>query len=496
MNNIPESVQYVVIGAGIHGLSAGWHLAMELKRRGRGSGQDVIILDKTGVGAGASGIACGCVRNFYMTEPLHAILRHSVDVWTYDPVAFGFQQVGYIAAGEGHETVNYERVQKSQNSVGYPSDLYTGAESRKFLKSIWPDFNADRIDVVLHEKVSGYAGTRQSVKGLAQKCADNGVRIFSGVEVTGYDVQGGQVRGIYFKGGETADYSPRSEAERGGSQQTIVPGAKRSGAADYSPRSEAERGGRRQTAVGGPHEGHIKCDLVIWGLGAWTGKHWEMLGKPRTVDCTYADGTAVAKDMWTYWRLREGEVYYDQPYLTADGMNPPVLHVETSEPVVDWTTGEQLGEYLYVYFKNGTERMDRPGLQGGTTPVKIGPKAVTDPYGHANDDYQAEPEFADYFCAAMAQTISRFEGIRPNFRERRNGGIGAFTPDNVPVFDWAAPNVYMIADSNHGYKMTGVGKLVSKFLMGDDVPELNPFRFSRYAEGQTFGASNSHSPWV
>ncbi len=90
MSKVPESVKYVVVGAGIHGLSSAWHLAMELEARGRGNGQDVVVLDKTGPGAGASGIACGCVRNFYMTEPIHAILRHSVDVWMYDPVAFGF----------------------------------------------------------------------------------------------------------------------------------------------------------------------------------------------------------------------------------------------------------------------------------------------------------------------------------------------------------------------------------------------------------------------
>jgi hypothetical protein len=44
--------------------------------------------------------------------------------------------------------------------------------------------------------------------------------------------------------------------------------------------------------------------------------------------------------------------------------------------------------------------------------------------------------------------------------------------------------------------MTGVGKLVARYLMGDDVLELKPFAFSRFAEGKTFGASNSHSPWV
>ena len=33
---IPRSARYVVIGAGIHGLSTGWHLAMELERRKQG----------------------------------------------------------------------------------------------------------------------------------------------------------------------------------------------------------------------------------------------------------------------------------------------------------------------------------------------------------------------------------------------------------------------------------------------------------------------------
>ena len=145
MSAIPSSVKYVVVGAGIHGLSTGWHLAMELKARGRGSGADVVVLDKSGPGAGASGIACGCVRNFYMTEPLHAILKHSVDVWTYDPVAFGFQQTGYVSCGETNQIADYERIHKSQNAAGYNSEMYVGQEARSFLKSMWPDFNHRRV---------------------------------------------------------------------------------------------------------------------------------------------------------------------------------------------------------------------------------------------------------------------------------------------------------------------------------------------------------------
>ena len=68
----------------------------------------------------------------------------------------------------------------------------------------------------------------------------------------------------------------------------------------------------------------------------------------------------------------------------------------------------------------------------------------------------------------------------------------------MPIFDWIAPNVYMIADSNHGFKMTGVGKLVAKLLAGGEQRRRNcsRSRFDRFAKGKTFGASNSHCPWV
>ncbi|MCH8088063.1 MAG: FAD-binding oxidoreductase [Chloroflexi bacterium] len=443
MAKLPESVKYVIIGAGVHGMSTAWHLAMELEARGHGSGKDIAILDKGHVGAGATGVACGCIRNFYMVEPLHAILRHSVDVWAHDPISFGFQQVGYVSCGEANQVPDFERMHKSQNSVGYLSDLYVGKDARKFLKSIWPDFKTEGIDVALMERLSGYTGVRQTIDGFTDKCASYGVPIFTGVEVTGYDIRAGQVNAVI------------------------------------------------------TNEGAIRCDAVIWCLGPWTPEHWKMLGKPMTLDCRYPDGGVETKDMWTYWRLREGEVYYDEPYLNPEGKKLPVLHIEKmNTPVVDEETGKKLGDYLYVYFKNANERMDRPGMQGGGVPVKVGVEASVDPYGHANEEYQAEPEFADYFCAAMGQTMSRFEGCRPNFRERRNGGIGAFTPDNVPIFDWVLPNLYMIEDSGHGFKMVGVGKLVARLLEGDDVEELKPFALSRFAEGRTFGKSNSHSPWV
>ena len=188
MARLPSSTGYVVVGAGIHGLSTAWHLAKELVASGKGSGRDVVLIDKSGPGAGATGIACGCVRNFYMTEPLHAILRHSIDVWMDDPVNFGFQQVGYVSCGEANQIDDYLAIQASQAAADYPSRVYVGQEARDFLTGIWPDFKTAHIEVAIHETLSGYAGTMQVCRGLAEKCRQLGVAMISGVEVTGYDV--------------------------------------------------------------------------------------------------------------------------------------------------------------------------------------------------------------------------------------------------------------------------------------------------------------------
>ena len=88
--------RYVIIGAGIHGLSTAWHLARELRARGLGGGEDILVLDKSGVGAGASGIACGTVRNNYFQPAMRELMAHSVSVWESDPDAFSYHPVGFL----------------------------------------------------------------------------------------------------------------------------------------------------------------------------------------------------------------------------------------------------------------------------------------------------------------------------------------------------------------------------------------------------------------
>ena len=53
----------------------------------------------------------------------------------------------------------------------------------------------------------------------------------------------------------------------------------------------------------------------------------------------------------------------------------------------------------------------------------------------------------------------------------------------------------MIADANHGYKMIGVGELVSKEIIGQESQKLKPFRFNRYEKGELHPVSSSPFPW-
>ena len=138
------------------------------------------------------------------------------------------------------------------------------------------------------------------------------------------------------------------------------------------------------------------------------------------------------------------------------------------------------------------------GVQGGAMPYKVegDPDEVkVAPYGPESPDFVVGEDFAHMWCSALAFCQKRFEGKYPYYRKESSGGIGVFAPDNFPVFDVFHQNCYIIADSNHGYKMIGVGKLVAGEIMGSRSVILEPFRLLRFAEGKLHPVSHSPFPW-
>ena len=184
---MPARAAFVIIGAGIHGLSTAWHLAMA-----RGRGDDILVVDKTGIGAGASGIACGVVRNNYFQSPMRELMAHSVAVWESDPAAFAYHGVGYLQISPASMRAGIEKIHGEQRAIGYESTLVGGGkESDAYMKSIFHDWQAAGVDSVLHEKRGGFANNIASVRGLAAKAEALGVKIISGATVTGFARESG-----------------------------------------------------------------------------------------------------------------------------------------------------------------------------------------------------------------------------------------------------------------------------------------------------------------
>ncbi|MEX0851624.1 MAG: FAD-binding oxidoreductase [Gaiellaceae bacterium] len=429
---------YVVVGAGIHGLSTAYHLARDLSARGLGSGADIVVLDKAEPGAGASGIACGVVRNNYFQPAMSELMQACVEVWESDPAAYAYNPVGYIALGaaiqEDDLTATYER----QERIGYRSELILGeAEVDAHMKGLFPDWRAKGVTACLHEHQGGFAFNMASVDGLYGKCREAGVSVLTGVEVTGFEEEGdGSIAAV-------------------------------------------------ETSTGRIEVG----EQVVIAPGPWAKRFWAMLGMPETIDVHTSSGD-IARDqpMWTYWNLQEGEVGIDPMlFATADGGPPPVIHLDTDAPL-HTDEGELISDELWgIYFKR-----DRHSVQGGASPLVVQDDVVLDPYPQTTD---IDPTFPDLFCAGLSHAMSRFEGCRPLYKNARSGGVGAFTADNFPVFDYFRPNLYAILDSNHGYKMIGVGKEVASVLLGGHSRLLYPFRFERFATGDLHPVSSSPYPW-
>ncbi|HML92680.1 FAD-binding oxidoreductase [Methyloceanibacter sp.] len=442
------SSKYVIIGAGIHGLSTAYHLALQLKATGKGSGEDILVVDKAAIGGGASGIACGVVRNNYFQPAMRELMAHSVEVWESDPKAYSYHPVGYmqISAECMHEDV--ATIYEQQQAIGYESTFIEGTDDcQKYMLGLFDDWQAKGITSVLHEKRGGYANNTAALYGLAGKAEEQGVRISTGVEVQGFE------------------FAPGSGAVTG-----VI-----------------------------TNRGTIACDEVIIGPGPWVLKFWDMLDLPRAISIKGADGTMHDNvPMWKFWCLEEGTLGVDPDmHKTNDGKMPPVIHVDTDAPLYSDVDGSVITDKLWgLYYKPD---FNFGGIQGGASPYKVDEdpyKVALDPYGPDSPDFIVGDDFIHMWCSMLAHCQKRFEGKISSYKHKeKSGGLGCFTPDNFPVFDKFRENVYVIADSNHGYKMIGVGKLVAQELVGEKSKLLEPFRFGRFAKGELHPVSHSPFPW-
>ena len=439
----PEHHPYIIIGAGIHGLSTAWHLAKELKAVKSGSGKDILVIDKTAIGAGASGIACGVIRNNYFQPAMRELMAHSVDLWEADAEGYGYYPIGYmqISYEAMHEDV--AQIYAQQKAIGYTSEFVEGEKDcMKYMRdNIFHDWRAQNITSILHEKKGGYAHNTQSLYRLADKAEAEGVRILTGVDITDIQTDRESVTAV-----ETSN-------------------------------------------------GTIGCEYLIIGPGPWAQTFWNMLQLPSHIQVRDRDGSLHENvKMWTYWCLVEGTLGVDPDYGNDNlGNLPPVIHVDTDAPLYSSEDGSLItSEPWGIYYKPDCRF---GGIQGGSSPYVVEGDPDVDPYGIDSPDFVVGPEFVHMWTSALAHCQKRYKDKYRYYKHEPSGGLGCFTPDNFPIFDVFKQNCYMILDSNHGYKMIGVGQLAAKEVLGKKQSLLEPFRFDRYEKGELHPVSHSPFPW-
>jgi glycine/D-amino acid oxidase-like deaminating enzyme len=415
----------VIVGGGVNGLSVAWRLAER--------GADVLVLDKARPGAGASGIAGGIVRNFYRSEAITELVAMSVEMFESDHEAFGFRQVGYLAAVPHRQVDDLIAIREQHERAGYESELVVGGERcREYLSWTWTDWDAP-VQAVLHERRGGWADAMQTVRHLADRARGAGAEIHEGVEVVGFELGEGGVQAV------------------------------------------------------ATSEGRLACETVVVAPGPWIAGVWSMLGLSPDVEVA-----GERRPLVSYWKAQEGEFALSGVGLSSAGPDAPVVHLDQSEPLRSDRDGRALVPDAWgIYFRMGRAGT---GITGGGLPVLLSEPEL-DPYGWDNPAHVAEQDFAEFFTSGLATALRRFRGRSDDWRVTAGGGIVPHTPDNYPVCDWVLPNVYAIVDSGHGFKTLAIGGLAADDML-DGEPRLDAFRLGRFARGATHAASMGPYPWT
>lgn len=124
-----------VVGAGVVGLA----IARELSRRGA----SVAVFERTGVGAGASGVQPGGVRQQWGTRIACRLARESAAFYSQadkqleSPVPLGFRRCGYLFLAHSEETLARLTANVAvQNGEGIPSRIVSPDEAAELVPGL------------------------------------------------------------------------------------------------------------------------------------------------------------------------------------------------------------------------------------------------------------------------------------------------------------------------------------------------------------------------
>ncbi len=204
----PKTADIVIIGGGVMGASAAYHLA----KRGM---KNIVLLEKEEFfGTGATGRCAGGVRYQFSTEINVKLSLESLPMLECFKEEIGqdvnYRQCGYLLiATNEKDAAAFKHNVELQNRLGVQTQLLSGDEVRARLPLMRFE---DAIAGTFHQK-DGLVDPNSVVAGYVRAAQKLGVKALTRAEVTGIRVSGGEVEAVETTQGSDPDaHGP----ERGG----------------------------------------------------------------------------------------------------------------------------------------------------------------------------------------------------------------------------------------------------------------------------------------
>lgn len=189
--NLPTTADIVIIGGGVMGASAAYHLAKHGLKK-------IVLLEKENYfGTGATGRCAGGVRYQFSTEiniklsleSLPMIERFKEEL----NQEVNYKQCGYLLIATNHQEVEkFKYNVQLQNKLGVPTQFLSGAEVRKRLPLMKFD---DALAGTFNQK-DGTVDPNGVVMGYINAAQKMGVQAISNAEVIGITLSRGEVKGV------------------------------------------------------------------------------------------------------------------------------------------------------------------------------------------------------------------------------------------------------------------------------------------------------------
>ena len=173
-----SQAKVVVIGGGVVGVSALYHLAK------KGWGEEVVLIEKGELTSGSTWHAAGLLPLFNMSYSVGQIHKYSVELYKDLEKETG-QQVGFSQVGNLRLAMNHERMDEyfqyaaTAKTIGIDVNFLTPDE----VKAIWPLCETDNlVGAILHPE-DGYIQPADLTQAMAKGARARGATIYRNTAV-------------------------------------------------------------------------------------------------------------------------------------------------------------------------------------------------------------------------------------------------------------------------------------------------------------------------